>query len=285
MATVKTIFVTGATGNLGGAVVRNLLLHGFKVKAFTRHTDSAAAKALQQENVQLIKGNLDEPATYAEHLKEVDGIFCVLTYDKGTKKEIQQGIDLVNTAKENGVRHFLYSSVIGADSHTGIPHWESKFKIENYLKQSGLHYTIIRPCSLFENFLIPQVKSRLLKGKLVTPTHKNRVQQYTSAEDIGKISTAIFMNPAKYIGETITVAAEQMTGEQVAATFSRVWNKQVSYQQLPGIITRLAMGSSLYKMFSWVNRNDAVFVKDLEGFKKEYPGLLSLEEWIRKYFK
>ena len=93
------------------------------------------------------------------------------------------------------------------------------------------------------------------------------------------------MNPAKYIGETITVAAEQMTGEQVAATFSRVWNKQVSYQQLPGIITRLAMGSSLYKMFSWVNRNDAVFVKDLEGFKKEYPGLLSLEEWIRKYFK
>ena len=69
-------------------------------------------------------------------------------------------------AKENGVKHFLYSSVIGADVHTGIPHWESKFQIENHIKQIGLSYTIIRPASLFENLLIPQVKSRLLKGKL-----------------------------------------------------------------------------------------------------------------------
>ena len=74
-------------------------------------------------------------------------------------------MNLANLAKEYDVKHFLYSSVIGADLNTGIPHWESKFKIENHIKQINLPYTIIRPASLFENFLIPQVKSRIVKGK------------------------------------------------------------------------------------------------------------------------
>ena len=284
MSTDKTIFVTGATGKQGGAVVKNLLRHGFNVKALTRNKDSSAAQLLKQKNVDLIQGNLDDTATYFHQLKEVDGVFCVLDYTKGAEKEIRQGIDLANMAKENGVKHFLYSSVIGADAHTGIPHWESKFRIENHIKQTGLSYTIIRPSSFYENFLIPQVKSRLLKGKLVIPTHKNKVQQFISTEDIGKISTTIFMNPEKYSNQTINLATEQLDGLQVTAIFSKVWNKPIGYQQLPGIITRLAMGKDLYKMFSWINKNDAVFIKDLDALKKEFPGLLSLEEWIKNYF-
>jgi uncharacterized protein YbjT (DUF2867 family) len=285
MQTAKTIFVTGATGNQGGGVVRNLVKNGFHVKALTRNVASAGAKRLKELNAEVIEANLDDPGSYNHHLKEVDGIFCVLVYTKGVEKEIQQGITLANLAKDDGIKHFLYSSVIGADLHTGIPHWESKFKIENHIKQTGLTYTIIRPSSLYENFLIPQVRSRLLKGKLVTPAHKNKVQQFISSEDIGRISTAIFMDPVKYTGKTITIAAEQMDGMQVAGAFSKAWNKEIKYQQLPGIITRLAMGKDLYKMFRWVNDNDAVFVKDLAGFRKEFPGMLSLEDWIRDYFK
>ena len=281
----KSIFVTGATGKQGGAVVRNILRQGFTVKALTRNTNSATAQALKQLNADLIQGNLDDPATYSDHLKGVDAVFCVLDFTMGADKEIRQGVDFSNMAKENGVKHFLYSSVIGADAHTGIPHWESKFQIENHIKQIDLPYTVIRPASLFENLLIPQVKSRLLKGKLVTPTHKNKVQQYISSEDIGRISTIIFVNPEKYTGQTLNLAVEQMDGLQVAATFSKVWGKPIGYQQLPGIITRLAMGRDLYKMFSWINKNDAVFVKDLVSVKKEFPGLLSLEEWIKTYFK
>ena len=284
MPTNKTFFVTGATGKQGGAVVKNLLLHGFNVKALTRNKDSSAAQLLKQENVDLIQGNLDDTATYSHHLKDANAVFCALDFTKGAEKEIRQGIGLANMAKENGVKHFLYSSVIGADAHTGIPHWESKFRIENHIKQTGLSYTIIRPSSFYENFLIPQVKSRLLKGKLVIPTHKNKVQQFISTEDIGKISTTIFMNPEKYSNQTINLATEQLDGLQVTAIFSKVWNKPIGYQQLPGIITRLAMGKDLYKMFSWINKNDAVFIKDLDAIKKEFPGLLSLEEWIKNYF-
>jgi uncharacterized protein YbjT (DUF2867 family) len=285
MPTVKKIFVTGGTGNQGGAVIRHLLKNGFKVKALTRDPISPAALQLKEMGADLVEGNLDLPATYEDHLQGVYGVFAVLALTKHSDREIRQGVALANLAKDNSVEHYVYSSVSGADLSTGIPHFESKFKIEKHIKQIGLPYTIVRPVSLFENFLIPQVRSRLLKGKLVHPIQKHRVQQYIASEDVGSISCAAFMDHAKYLGRTITIATEEMDGEQVATIFSKVWEREIRYRQLPWIITRLAMGKDLYKMFRWADHNNGVFVKDLERFKKEFPNLLGLEEWIKEYFE
>ncbi|HEU4861094.1 MAG TPA: NmrA/HSCARG family protein [Chitinophagaceae bacterium] len=279
----KKIFVTGATGNQGGAVVRNLLSKGFYVKALVRKP--AAAKLSPQDSLEIIKGDLNDPASYCSHLKNVDGVFCNLVYKYGIDKEIKQGIELVNASKENNIEHFVYSSVIGCDLNTGIPHWDSKLKIEDYLNASGMSYTILRPASLYENMLIPQVKSRILKGKLMLPTQKNTVQQFISSEDIGKIAALIFSDLEKYRGRTITLAAEQMNGEQLASTFSKAMGREIRFQQLPMFITRLVMGRDLTKMFRWVNNNDACFVKDMQALQNEFPGMLSLEEWIRMNFK
>lgn len=283
MPTAKKIFVTGATGNQGGAVVRNLLRNDFYVKALIRNP--ALAKLAAHKNLEIIKGDLDNPASYRAHLKHVDGVFCNLVYKYGIDKEIKQGIELVNSSKENTVKHFVYSSVIGCDLHTGISHWESKYRIENHIKASGLKFTILRPSSLYENLLIPQVKGRILKGKLVLPTRKHTVQQFISSEDIGRITAIIFSNTEKYTGRTITLAAEQMDGEKLAVTFSGIIGKEIKFQQLPTFITRLAMGRNLAKMFRWVNNNDACFVKDMQALKNEFPGMLTLEDWIKINFR
>lgn len=285
MQAAKTIFVTGATGNQGGAVVRNLLKKGFQVKALIRNPSTKAATAIAQKNVEIIKGDLNDPASYQQHLDEADGVFCNLSFNEGVEKEIRQGIDLVTISKEKKVKHFVYSSVIGCDLNTGIPHWESKFTIEDHIKKTGIDFTIIRPSSLYENFLLPQVKSRILKNKLVLPTKKSTVQQFISSEDIGRISTAIFSNPEKYIGRTLVLATEQMDGEQLAAIFSKALGKEIKFQQLPMFIVRLVMGKGLSKMFRWINDNDAVFMKDTDGLRNEFPGMLSLEEWIKINFK
>jgi len=282
---MKTIFVTGATGNQGGAVAASLIKKGFKIKVLTRNVASAKAQKFQKLNVELIKGDLNDLNTYRNHLKDVDGIFSVQTFENGIEKEIKQGIDLANLAKEYGVNHFLYSSVAGADLNTGIPHFDSKYKIENYIKQLGLPYTIMRPNSLFENFLIPQVRSRILKGKLASPINKNKTQQFISAVDIGEISADIFLDKDRYLGKTITIGSEEMDIQQVAAIFSEVLGKEISYQKFPMLIARFVMGKDLYKMFKWINENDAVFIKDLELFKKENPNLLSLKQWIKVNFK
>lgn len=282
---MKTIFVTGATGNQGGAVTTSLIKIGFKVKALTRKPDSVKAQNLQKPNVELIKGDLNDVKSFRHHLKDIDGIFSVQSFENGVDQEIKQGMDLANLAKEFGINHFLYSSIAGADLNTGIPHFDSKYKIENHIRQIGLPFTIIRANSLFENFLIPQLRSRIMKGKLASPINKNTTQQFISAIDIGKISADIFLNKEKYIGKTMTIGSEEMDMQQVAATFSEVLDKEISYQKFPMLIARLVMGKDLYKMFQWINENDAIFMKDLELFKKDNPNLLSLSQWIKIHFK
>ena len=280
MQILKTIFVTGATGNLGGATTRNLLNKGYHVKTLVRNP----AKLAAHENLQVIKGDLNDPYTYKDHLKGSDAIFCNLHFNEGVDKEVKQGIDLINAAKANGIRFFIYSSVIGSDLHTGIPHWESKFKIENHLRASGIDFAIIRPSSLYENLLFPQVKSRILKGKLVLPTRKDKVQQFISSEDIGKIATSIFSDADSYRNTTMNLAAEQMDGEQLALLFSKVMKRKITFQQLPMFITRLVMGRGLAKMFQWINHHDVLFVKDIESFNKQFPPMFSLEGWIKDHF-
>jgi uncharacterized protein YbjT (DUF2867 family) len=283
LPTTNKIFVTGANGNQGSASVRNLLSKGFYVKALVRNLP--ASKLYSHTNLEIIKGDLDDVNSYRSQLYDCNGVFCLLTYIHGVNREVKQGIDLVNAAKENGIKHFVYSSVIGCDLNTGIPHWESKNKIENHIKASGILYTILRPTSLYENMLIPQVKSRILKGKLVLPTRKDTVQQFISSDDVGKIAANVFSDPEKYYGLTMNLAAEQMNGEELAVTFSKAMGREIKFQQLPMLITRLVMGRALAKMFRWVNNNDACFVKDMQSFKNEFPGMLSLEEWIKIHFK
>ena len=93
------------------------------------------------------------------------------------------------------------------------------------------------------------------------------------------------MNPDKYLGKTLTIAAEEMDMKKVANIFSEALGKEIKYQKLPMFITRLVMGKDLYKMFKWVNENDAVFLKDLDAFRKEYPNLTGLKQWIQLNFK
>lgn len=279
-----TVFVTGATGNQGGAVTRHLLRNGFHVKALVRNPDSPRAVDLRRENVQIVKGDLNDPATYQQHLSSDDLVFCNLHFAEGVEKEISQGLLLTDLAKERGVRHFVYSSVVGCDMHTGIPHWESKFKIEKHIQSSGMDYTILRPASLYENLLLSQVKSRILKGKLVLPTKADKVQEFIGADDIGLISTAIFANTTHYTGKIIPLAAEKMDGNQLAALFAQVLNRKMKFSTLPGFITRLALGKDLFKMFRWVNNNDVLFVKDIEALKNEFPGMTPLSKWIENHF-
>jgi uncharacterized protein YbjT (DUF2867 family) len=285
MTNNKTIFVTGGTGNQGGAVARNLSLQGFIVKVLTRNTNSAKSLNLKKLNIELIKGDLNNADSYREHLRNVYGIFSVQTFENGVDKEIKQGITLATVGKEVDVKHFLYSSVFGAHLNTGVPHMESKLKIENHIKQTGLPFTIIRPTSLYENFLIPQVKRRILKGNLVQPINRDTIQQYIAAEDIGKAATKIFLNSNEYLARTIPLATEQLSTQEVADIFSKVLNKKIEYKKLPVLITRLFLGKNLYKMFKWMNEKNAFTKTDLELTRKEFSNLLDLKSWIGMNFQ
>ncbi len=146
-------------------------------------------------------------------------------------------------------------------------------------------FTIIRPTSLYENFLIPQVRKGILKGKLVQPINRDTIQQYVAVEDIGKAAAKIFQNSDLYLSKTIPLATEQLSTQEVADIFSHVLNKKIEYQKLPVLVTRLFLGKNLYKMFKWINEKSSFQKEDLELTHKEFPNLLSLKSWIEMNFK
>lgn len=152
MSTKRTVLVTGATGQQGGAVARALLSNGHGVKALTRKPDSAAAQALASAGAQLVIGDLDDTTAFAKAASGVDTLFLMGTMQgDNADAETRQGIAAANAAKAAGVGHLIYSSVADADKNTGIPHFDSKYRVEQHLRGLGVPYTISAPVFFMEN--------------------------------------------------------------------------------------------------------------------------------------
>ena len=146
MSNTRSVLVTGATGQQGGAVVRALIARGHRVKAISRRPDSEGAKRLTAAGVEVVAGDLDDAASVATAAEGVDTMFLMgNSYEAGTDAETRQGIAVANAAKAAGVGHLIYSSVADADKKTGIPHFDSKYLVEKHIAGLGIPYTISAP--------------------------------------------------------------------------------------------------------------------------------------------
>ncbi len=143
----RTILVTGATGHQGGAALRHLRQKGFTVRALTRDsTKDGGPGQLVGPGIEVVRGDLNDRASVRRALDGVQGVFSVqASVEQGPEAEVREGRLLADEAKGNDVRHFVYSSVASADQNTGIPHFDSKYKIEQHIRGTGMRYTIFRP--------------------------------------------------------------------------------------------------------------------------------------------
>src|SRR5215212_10632401 len=155
VANQRKILVTGATGQQGGSLARLLLQKKHKVYALTRNTQSSAAQDLRNKGANVVKGDLDDPDSLERTVKDVDSIFLMGTpFEDGTEGETRRGKLMADIVKENKVEHLVYSSVANADKNTGIPHFESKYKVEQHIKNLGIPYTIIGLTFLWKTCLV-----------------------------------------------------------------------------------------------------------------------------------
>src|SRR6516164_7700886 len=125
----KIVLVTGATGRQGGAVIRHMLAKGWKLRALTRNLNSAAAQDLASRGIEVVQGDLEDPASLARAAGGVYGIYSVQDF----------------------------RSVGGAERDSGIDHWETKWEIEKHIKKLGLPATVLRAVAFMENYYIDQV--------------------------------------------------------------------------------------------------------------------------------
>ena len=112
----RRVLVTGATGRQGGAVVRHMLPKGWRLRALTRNPQSHAAQSLASWGVELVQGDMDDTTSLARAATGLYGIYSVQDFwAVGAKREVQQGKNVADAAKKAGVKHFVYSSVGGAE--------------------------------------------------------------------------------------------------------------------------------------------------------------------------
>src|SRR5919199_5871491 len=141
----RLILVTGATGKQGGAVARTLLDRAFRVRALTRDPQRPEAQALTEQGAEVVQGDMEDRSAMNRVLEGAYGVFSVQNFwETGYDREVQQGKTVAEAAKAAGVEHFVYSSVGSAHRQTGIPHFDSKWEVEEHIRQIGLPYTILR---------------------------------------------------------------------------------------------------------------------------------------------
>ncbi len=138
---MSKLLITGATGHLGTATIRQLLqkTSADKIVAFAR--DEHKAKDLIAKGVEVRYGNFDDPDSLEKAVQGIDKVLLISTVDI---HRYQQHKNVVDAAKKAGVRRIAYTSGVLKDVHASPlkNHLKSHFQTEDYIKESGLSYTI-----------------------------------------------------------------------------------------------------------------------------------------------
>jgi uncharacterized protein YbjT (DUF2867 family) len=204
------------------------------------------------------------------------GVFSVQNFmEAGFDGEIRQGKLIADAAKAAGVQHFVYSSVVSADRHTGLPHFESKWQIEQDIGQGGLSHTILRPAFFMQNWY-SYMREPIQNGTLPLPLNPQTPLQQISVEDIGAFAALAFQNPSKWHGRTIELAGEELTMLRVAELLTRALGRPVRYVQVPWGQFQQNAGQEMTRMYRWFN--EIGYHVNIAALRKEYPNLATLEK-------
>ncbi len=264
------ILVTGATGRQGGSVVRHLSVAGWRLAALVRDPDAPAARALAERGVELRQGDLDDPASLNAALDGAYGVFSVQSWAEGIDAEIRQGVNLAEAASRAAVEHFVYSSVGGAERATGVPHFESKWLIEERIRELDLPYTIWRPVYFMENLLWQ--KDAIKAGHLTPPMDPDIPLQFIAVEDIGAFVAMSFRTPGAWLGKATEIAGDELSFRQVAEALSAVVQVEVVLDTL-----KPPTEPERQIMARWFEREG--YRADIERLRQLIPELTDLQTW------
>ncbi|XP_002736731.1 nmrA-like family domain-containing protein 1 [Saccoglossus kowalevskii] len=284
----KLVAVFGATGIQGGSVARALLKNPiYKVRAVTRNLDSSKAEKLKESGAEVVKADLDDKSSIDAALTGCYGVFGVTNYweylDKS--REIQQGRNLADAAKNAGVKHVVFSGLENVKSLFGkaCDHFDGKWEIEEYMAEIGLPYTSVRYSKYVENILgtLKPIKGPDGVYYLGIPVRDQPIH-IISAGEAGVAIVSVFDNPSDYIGKRIGLSGDFCT----VAEMAKVLTRHLSPLQFkPGNMTCEQFASldfpgadDLAVMFEFYQSGK--MVRDIELTRKLDPNTKTWEQWV-----
>ncbi|MGO7169555.1 NmrA/HSCARG family protein [Rhizobium leguminosarum] len=281
MSNTPEFLVFGATGQQGGAVTRALLEAGRGVRAFVRDPYSEKAKSLAADGVSLAVGDLFGRASIDLAMKGIRGVFSVQTSSPSglltDEQEVEQGKSVADSAVSNGVAHLVYSSTGAAGKgHTGMGHFDSKSRIEDYVHSLPAATTITRPASFMEMMMLPGMG--LNTGVFTYFMQPDQSMQMIALHDLGRINAQILCQPDLYAGQVIELSGQDITGKDLQDAFSRAAGRPIRYQRFSEDLLR--ENDFLQRLTALVDNGVVAGIADIAALESEFGPMLKLEQWL-----
>lgn len=305
----KVIAVVGATGAQGGGLVRAICRDGeFAARAVVRDPSSEKSKALAALGAELVTGDVDDEASLARAFAGAYGTYCVTFYWSHTspEREIRQARNLAKASKTAGAQHVIWSTLEDTrkwvplddkrmptlmDSYK-VPHFDAKGEADGYFKELGLPLTLSYASFYWDNFIFFGMGPRKAPDGTLTLDLPLADKKLTgiAAEDIGKCALGVFKQGTRYIGKSVGLASDALTGEQIAAAFSRALGREVRYRAVPFEVYRglgFPGAEDLGNMFQFYAEFEDVLLasRDIALSRSLDPELESFDAWLARNAK
>lgn len=285
------ILIVGGTGALGSATTEKLLAQKTAVRVMTR--TPLKAQALGAEVVQ---GDLRDQDSLVRACQGVDTVFASAHSIMGSGAEASKYIDdqghrwLIDAAKAAGVNHFVYVSALGAAPDHPANFFRIKYKIEQYLRNSGLPCTILRPTAFMESHAYQLIGQPILEtGKVTLFGKGENPRNFVAAADVAHFAVLMLLNPDPS-GEILAIGGpENITNMQVVVMYEELAGRKAKVSHVPlGMLRIMAPAASPFnpglsqviQTSIWHDTTDQTF--DPSALLERYPMTLTrLEDWAR----
>ena len=308
MADKRIIAVVGATGAQGGGLVRAILQDpsgGFAVRALTRNPKSDRAAELARLGAEVVEANLDHPESLKRAFQGVHGAYCVTNFWEhfSPAKEMAQAANMAKAAAEGGVTHVIWSTLedtrrwVPLDddrmptlmTEYKVPHFDAKGEANHLFADHGAPTTFLLTSFYWDNLIsfgMGPKKGADSKLVLTLPMGDKKLPGI-AAEDIGKCAYGIFKQGRSYIGRTVGIAGEHLTGTAMAAALARALDREVIYNPVTPAAYRdfgFPGAEDLGNMFQFKQEFEAAFcgARDLDESRSLNPELQTFDAWLAR---
>jgi len=305
MADAKVIAVVGATGAQGGGLARAILRDksgGFSARALTRKVESDNAKELAKLGAEVVAADLDDQASVERAFRGAYAAFCVTNFWEhfSPEREYTQAVAMAKAAKAAGVKHVIWSTLEDTRrwvplSDTRMPTLMGKYKVPHFDAKGEADKVFLElaptTCLLtsfyWENFIYFGAGPKPgPDGKLaLTYPLGDKKLPGIAVEDIGKCAYTIFKRGEEFIGKTVAISGEHLTGAQMAAALTRALGREVRYNDVPPEVYRgfgFPGADDLGNMFQFKRDFQEVFCgpRDPAFARSLNPALQTLDQWL-----
>jgi len=236
------ILITGATGNNGQELIRQLTAMGQRVRVLIRKPAEAAK--LDGSNIEVAVGDFDKPETLEAALQGVEKAFLLTPV---AERFVQWQKDFIEAAQRAKIKHLVKFSGMGADSHSPSELLKLHAETDDILRSSGVPFTILQPNSFHQNVL-SFANTIKVQGVFYWPL-KNASQSTVDIRDISAVAAKVFTSSGHEGKSYVITGPEALTFQQVAEKLSSVLGRKIQYVDVP--ISAAADGMRKSGMPDW----------------------------------